>query len=95
MLNFKKKKKEEKVLVFYKNWPPARVIGSEKRGRNLFLLLNWENYHVKSKWVKADLCTEVKALGKRTILNPFGRVELTWIEKLIVNIQNWYYGRKN
>lgn len=95
MLNFRKKKKEEKQLVTYKNYLPAEVIDVEKRGRKLYLLLRWSNFHTVPKWVRADMCKPYTPDGKRVGFNPFGKAELNWFEKFIVKLQNWWYGRKD
>ena len=68
MSNFKSLK-EEKVYVLYKDNPfPARVISVEKRGKNHYLLIRWENFggavFKPEKWVKDTLCKEHKPTGK-------------------------------
>lgn len=95
MLNFKKKKVQEKKpkLVVYKDYPPAQVIDAERRGKHLYLFLRWGNYHINPKWVKASLCSLYEAPGKRVSFNPFGRAKLNWFEKLIVRLQNLWYGK--
>lgn len=69
MSNFRKLDLEEKVYVNYKNYKPAKVVAVEKRGKNHYLLLRWENlpfYKGKyyEKWVKDTLCKEYKPTGK-------------------------------
>jgi hypothetical protein len=60
------------------------------------------------KWVKDSLCTEYIPLGKETNLaelrknalsvfptykaNSKGKANLAWWQKLIVKLQNWWYG---
>jgi hypothetical protein len=104
MLNSKKKNSlsEEKVYVLYKDNPPARVVDVEKRGRKIYLLLRWENFGGEQlkpeKWVKDSLCEEFKPTGKRSSDFPTykgrtrGKAPLNWIQKLIVKLQNWWYG---
>lgn len=105
MLNFRKKKREEeRKLVRYKNYPPAEVIDIEKRGRKFYLLLRWSNCHLVPKWVRADKCENYvysnlkfkDSLGS-AIPVPFtrGKARLNWFERIIVKLQNWWYGRKN
>lgn len=99
MLNFRKKKKEERELVTYKNYLPAEVIDVEKRGRKLYLLLRWSNFHTVPKWVRADMCKpytpEPKEKKSVFTLVSRGKAELNWFEKFIVKLQNWWYGRKD
>lgn len=105
MLNFRKKKKEkERKLVIYKDNPPAEVIDIEKRGRKFYLLLRWSNYSITPRWVRADYCTKYTPGGTKltdklgsAIPVPFtrGKARLNWFEKIIVKLQNWWYGRKN
>lgn len=63
------------------------------------------------KWVKDSLCTEYKPTGKgttleevkRAALNVFPayrgrkktRASLAWWQKLIIKLQNWWYGIKD
>jgi hypothetical protein len=102
MWNFKKEKNslsEEKVYVLYKNNSnPARVMAVEKRGKNIYLLLRWENYaseQFKPKWVREALCV---AFTPEELQKPsykaLGRIALKWWQKLIVKLQNIWYGRK-
>jgi hypothetical protein len=109
MWNFKKKKKtpEQKDFVIYKNYKPARIVGAERRGKKTYLLLAWTNLpqgeKIYEKWVKASECIEYTPSSKEYSLGsaipvPFsrkGKVPLNWWQKLIVKLQNWYYGRKD
>lgn len=100
MLNSKKRQNslsEDKVYVLYKDNPcPARVIAVEKRGRKIYLLLRWENYGGQifkpEKWVKDTYCEEYTPTGKEKSLFKGGRLDLSWWQKLIVKLQNWWYG---
>ena len=107
MSNSRLLKPEEKVYVTYKDNPPARVIAVEKRGRKHYLLLRWDNLgHGQFKperWVKDTFCTEYNPTGKGVSLQEKrrralsislhkGRVKLAWWQKLIVKLQNWWYG---
>lgn len=102
MWNFKKKKKtpEQKDFVIYKNYKPARIVGAERRGKKTYLLLAWTNLpqgeKTYEKWVKASECIEYTPPGKKTLSQQiYGVVKLSWFQKLIVKLQNWYYGRKD
>lgn len=59
------------------------------------------------RWVKDEICTEYKPTGKgttlqklrRNALNVFpytkkGKTNLAWWQKIIVKLQNWWYGIK-
>lgn len=62
------------------------------------------------KWVKDSFCVEYKPTGKGTTLaelkrnalsvfptyraNRKGKVTLAWWQKLIIKLQNWWYGIK-
>jgi len=63
------------------------------------------------KWVKDSFCVEYKPTGKGTTLaelkrnalsvfptyraNRKGKVTLAWWQKLIIKLQNWWYGIKD
>jgi hypothetical protein len=85
---------EEKVFVTYKNSLPARVIAVEKRGRKHYLLIRWDNFgsdqFKPEKWVKDTLCKEYETPNKEALLQT--RVKLAWWQKMIVKLQNWWYG---
>lgn len=108
MLNSRKLDPKEKVFVTYKDNYPARVIAVEKRGRKHYLLLRWDNFggQIKpEKWVKDTLCKEFIPTGKGTLReqimrealkvfpNPRSTIKLNWWQKLIVKLQNWWYGK--
>ena len=105
MLNSKKRKNslsEDKVYVLYKDNPcPARVVAVEKRGRKHYLLIRWENFGSEQfkpeKWVKDALCKEYEPTGKKTLYQEiYGeKYKMSWWQKLIVKLQNWWYGIKN
>lgn len=106
MLNSKKRKNslsEDKVYVLYKDNPcPARVVAVEKRGRKHYLLIRWENFGSEQfkpeKWVRDSLCKEYKPEGKKTLYEEIygkGKASLNWWQKLIVKLQNWWYGLKD
>ena len=102
MWNFRKKEKspDKKDFVIYKHYKPARIIAIEKRGRKYFLLITWDNltYRGQSyeKWVRADQCKPYIPPGKKTLAQEiYDVVKLTWLQKLIVKLKNWYYGRKS
>jgi hypothetical protein len=102
MWNFRKKENlpKQKDFVIYKNYKPARIIGAEKRGRKTYLSLSWNNLTVQGKtyekWVRADQCKLYTPPGKKTLYQEiYGTVKLSWFQKLIVKLQNWYYGRKD
>ena len=107
MLNSKKRKNslsEDKVYVLYKDNPcPARVVAVEKRGRKHYLLIRWENFGSEQfkpeKWVRDSLCKEYEPTKKNSLGSaipvPFskkGKAALNWWQKLIVKLQNWWYG---
>jgi hypothetical protein len=95
MLNSKRRNNslsKEKVYVLYKNNPAAaRVMDVEKRGKNIYLLLRWENYGNEQfkpeKWVRETLCVEFtpespKKLSRKT---PW-RFILRWWQNLFNNL---------
>lgn len=91
--------KEQYVL--YKHYPPAVVRGAEKKGRKIYLLLVWTNYAFTDKWVKASVCKEYFPGGSKSekglaIPVPFsrGKVGLNWFQRIVVDIQNWWYKYK-
>jgi len=101
MWNSKTKRRDlldKKDFVIYKNYPPARILALEKRGRKYFLYLSWENLSqnnkIYEKWVRADQCKEYKPEGKKTLSQQiYGVVKLTWLQNLIVKLQNWWHGK--
>ena len=100
MWNRRKKEKtsEKKDFVIYKDYKPARILAAEKRGRKLYLLLTWDHLKVRGqayeKWVKADQCKPYNPPGKKTLYQEiYGTVKLSWLQKLIVKLQNWWYGK--
>jgi hypothetical protein len=71
----------------------------EKRGKNIYLLLRWENYGNEQfkpeKWVREALCVEFTPEGpQKPSYKAPGRMALNWWQKLIVKFQNIWYGRK-
>ena len=89
-------------LVTYRNWKPARLIAKEKRGRKYYFLLSWDNLTVEGKsfqrWVKAEDCTLYKPKSKKELtkkaLSKYGKTELSWWQKIIINIQDWWYDKR-
>lgn len=87
---------DEKKYVIYKDFPPARVIAVEKRGRKYYLLIRWENFagavSPPEKWVKDTLCKEYTPEKPSASYKAPGRIPLNWWQKFIVKLQNWWYG---
>jgi hypothetical protein len=102
MWNFRKRDKtpEQKDFVIYRDYKPARIVATERRGRRYFFLLTWSHLKVRGqayeKWVRADECIQYIPPGKKTLYQEiYGAVKLHWLQKLIVKLKNWYYGRKD
>ena len=86
--------------VLYKHYPPAVIRGAERRGRKNYVLLAWTNYAILDKWVRLSACTPYEIGGTKprkglAIPVPFsrGRLGLNWYQKIIVKLQNWWYGK--
>ena len=96
MSNFRLLDPDEKKYVIYKNSAPARVIAVEKRGRKYYLLIRWENFagavSPPEKWVKDTLCKEYISEKPEVSYEAPGKMPLKWWQKIIVKLQNWYYG---
>ena len=98
MSNFRLLSSDEKKYVIYKDFPPARVVAVEKRGRKHYLLIRWENFtgtvSLPEKWVKDTLCKEYTPEKPSASYKAPGRIPLNWFQRLIVILQNWWYGNK-
>lgn len=101
MWNFRKKEQfpEQKDFVIYRDYKPARILAMEKRGRKYFLLIGWNhlthNGKIYEKWVRADQCKAYIPPGKKTLSQQiYGVVKLSWLQNLIVKLQNWFYGNR-
>lgn len=98
MSNFRLLDPDEKKYVLYKNSAPVRVIAVEKRGRKYYLLIRWENFagavSSPEKWVKDTLCKEYTPKKSEAKYKAPGKLLLKWWQKIIVKLQNWWYGLK-
>ena len=98
MSNFRLLSSDEKKYVIYKDFPPARVVAVEKRGRKHYLLIRWENFtgtvSFPEKWVKDTLCKEYTPEKPSASYKAPGRIPLNWFQRLIVKLHNWWYGNK-
>jgi hypothetical protein len=101
MWNFRRKEKtpKQKDFVIYKKFKPARILAVDRKGRTPYFLISWDNLthrgQAYQKWVKAELCTQYIPPGKKTLYQEiYGEVRnLTWFQKLIVKLKNWWYGK--